>query len=118
MFRRLVILALLVVVGAFPSRTSAADAKPLALSGHEAGVHAVAFIGDGKLLATGSEDKTIRLWNAADGKVIATLKGHTGGVQSLAPAPDGKRLASADDGGVVKVWDITTGAELLTLKGQ
>jgi WD40 repeat protein len=121
MVRLLTIAALVgLLVAGFPSRRAeAADAKePIALSGHEAGVHAIVFLGDSKILATGSEDKTVKLWDVVAGKEFATLKGHASGIQSLASTRDGKRLASADDGGVVRVWDTTTRAELFTLKGQ
>lgn len=108
------VLTLLALVGLAAPRASAADPKPLALDGHEAGVPAVTFIGEGKMLATGSEDKTVKLWDAATGKVLATLK--TGSVQSLAGTTDGKRLASAGHDGTVKVWDVESRKELLALK--
>ena len=110
------LLTLFAVLAFAAPRASAADAKPLALEGHAAGVPAVVFIGDGKILATGSEDKTIKLWDAATGKELVTLK--TGSVQSLASTADGRRFASAGHDGTVKVWDAATRVELLTLKGQ
>jgi WD40 repeat protein len=119
MFRHLTVFVLVgFVVGGLPApRASGADAKnPIVLEGHTAGVPAVAFVGDGKVLATGSQDKTIKLWNVAEGKEVATLKGHTNGVQSVTASRNGKILVSADEG-VVKVWDIVTLKELFTLKG-
>ena len=119
MLRLLTIALVGLSVGVFPSRGTAADVKePIALEGHDDSVLAVAFLGDGKMLATGSKDKTVKLWNVAEKKEIATLKGHENKVQSLASTRDGKKLASGDSDGVVKVWDATTRAELFTLKGQ
>jgi WD40 repeat protein len=52
---------------------------------------------DGKTLASGSADGTVKLWDAATGKEQLTLKGHAKGVNSVAFSPDGKILASASD---------------------
>lgn len=113
MFRLLTLSALVALAA---PRASAADAKPLALEGHAAGVPAVVFIGDGKVLATGSEDKTVKLWDAATGKELAELK--TGAVQSLASSRDGARLAVGAHAGTVRVWDVETRKELLTFKSS
>jgi WD40 repeat protein len=67
----------------------------------------VAFSPDGQRLASASVDKTVKVWDAATGQEVLTLKGHTGAVSSVAFSPDGTRLASAGAGGV-KVWDATT----------
>ena len=64
---------------------------------------------DGKTLASGSADKTIKLWDVATGKERATLKGHTDWVNSVAFSPDGKTLASGSGDKTVKLWEVATG---------
>src|SRR5262249_53240542 len=76
------------------------------LKGHKNAVSSVAFSPDGKTLASGSGDKTIKLWDVATGKEMASLKGHTGYVFSVAFSPDGKTLASASGDKTVKLWDV------------
>jgi glucose/arabinose dehydrogenase len=67
-------------------------------------VYAVAFSPDGHLLASASEDKTVRLWDPATGQHERTLAGHAGPVRSVAFSPDGRLLASAGDDGTVRLW--------------
>ena len=66
----------------------------LTLKGHSGTVYSVAFSPDGKRLATGSGDRTVKLWDAATGQELLTLKGHSDNVYSVAFSPDGKRLAT------------------------
>jgi WD40 repeat protein len=66
------------------------------LKGHEAFVFCVAFTPDGKTVATGSYDETVKLWDAATGNERATLRGHQGGIASVAFSPDGKLLATGN----------------------
>src|SRR4051794_3232059 len=69
------------------------------LNGHTGFVICVACSPDGKMLASGSQDHTIKLWDVASGKERATLKGHREPVSSVAYSPDGKTLASGSEDG-------------------
>ncbi|MEO2048758.1 MAG: PQQ-binding-like beta-propeller repeat protein [Pirellulales bacterium] len=88
------------------------------LEGHTSKISSAIFSPDGKTLATGSADETIRLWDAATGQQQAVLKGHTAAVWSLAYSPDGKTLVSASWDQTVKFWNATNGTELASLKGH
>jgi WD40 repeat protein len=68
---------------------------------------AVAFSSDGALVVTGSDDRGVRIWDAATGALLQTFKEHTGEVTSVAFAPSGKLLASGAKDATVRVWDLT-----------
>jgi WD40 repeat protein len=84
-------------------------------SGHTESIRVTAFNPDGSMLATGSADETIRLWDPRSGRTLRTLAGHEREVTSLAFSPDGRRLASSSPDMTVRVWDTRTGAPLFTL---
>jgi WD40 repeat protein len=78
------------------------------LDGHEDVVTDVCWLADGKTLATSSADRTIRVWDAADGKCLTTLRGHSGPVLALAVSPDGKWLCSGSADQTIRVWNTAT----------
>lgn len=88
------------------------------LTGHTDWVKSVAFNPDGTWVASGSKDKTVRIWNLKTGACRTTLQRHMDNVNAVAVTPDGMRVLSASDDQSVGVWDVTSGRELKKLVGH
>ncbi|KAG0015949.1 hypothetical protein BGZ80_009533 [Entomortierella chlamydospora] len=70
----------------------------------------------GDQIASGSSDKTVRLWNVGTGECVLTLQGHSGYVYSVAYSPKGDRVASGSEDSTVRLWDVDTGKCIHTLQ--
>ncbi|MCC5643027.1 hypothetical protein LC607_08765 [Nostoc sp. CHAB 5824] len=88
------------------------------LQGHCDSIRSVAFSPDGKIIASGSYDRTIKLWNVGTVREIYTLQGHSDYIHSVAFSPDGKILVSGSDDKTIKLWNVGTGREISTLHGH
>ena len=79
------------------------------LKGHQNEVRTLAYSPDGNIIASGSNDATIRLWDSATGNCYNILKGNLGPVYSVQFCPNGKFLVSAGLAGRLQYWDVQTG---------
>jgi WD40 repeat protein len=82
------------------------------LKAHARLIRSLAISPDGLILASGSDDATIKLWELATGQKIGTFRGHSKPVCSLAMSADGKILASGSDDRTIKLWQLSTGLQV------
>ena len=107
-------LALLLVGAAAPAAadTTAFPEQPMLrveAGAHTAPIQSISVDREERFLVTGSEDKTVRIWNASAGKELAVLLGHEGWVTSVSFSPDGTRFATASGDRTIRIWDADTG---------
>jgi len=85
------------------------------LHGHTRGVWSVSFSPDGQILASSSDDETVRLWDVRDGQCLQVLRGHTKSICSVSFSPNGLTLVSGSQDQTIKLWDVRTGECIKTL---
>ena len=85
---------------------------------HTGNVRSVAWSPDGTRTASGSDDRTVQVWDVVNGSLSFTYSGHTSAVRTVAWSPDGSRIASAGKDGIVHVWEASTGQPVLTYRGH
>ncbi len=90
----------------------------LKLVGHDAEVTSVDFSSDGKLLASGSADGTVIIWNLDDGSIVHVLEGHTDKVNDVAFSPDGNLLLSGSNDMTARLWSAEDGSQLEVLESR
>ena len=100
------------------SRTTAQKAGLVVQSGHASAINMIVFSPDGKLLASGSSDASIKLWEVSTGQVLRTLVGQNPKISSIVFSPDGRMLASVSSDKTISLWDVATGHMLHRLAGH
>ncbi|KAH8705549.1 putative WD-repeat protein [Talaromyces proteolyticus] len=100
----------------FPQVEESWSADFLTLEGHSDIVHSAAFSPDGRLLASVSEDTTIKIWDVITGALQKTVKGDDWPVQSVLFSRDGQFVITGSISGTIRFWDVTTGALYRTLE--
>ncbi|KAG9092136.1 hypothetical protein FRC06_000225 [Ceratobasidium sp. 370] len=94
----------------YPSYVDTSQPTSQPLNGHTGGVNSIAYSPDGAYIASGSDDRTVRIWDAHTCQPMGQPpNGHTDNVQSVAYSPNGAYIASGSDDGTVRIWDAHTG---------
>lgn len=91
------------------AQASERQPKLLIQNGHTSDVTAIAYSPVGSLFASGGEDFTIKVWDAASGRLVSNLTGHSGAISSVSFSPNGQLIVSGSHDGTVRLWDVRDG---------
>lgn len=105
-------------LGCAAGRIAGMEAQVAFRVGHRSWVRSVAWSPDGRQLASGSDDGSVRMWDPASGEVVRELIGLRGRVLSVVWSPDGRQLAIASGEGTTQLWDAISGERVLELTGS
>lgn len=106
----------LLLLGFFGYQFLQGQGRPSLLVGHTDEVNTIAFTPDGQKFVSGSDDRTIKIWDLQTRKALRTLQGHTDWVYSVAISLDGQTIVSGSKDHTLKVWDLPTGQLRQTLQ--
>src|SRR2546429_774645 len=88
------------------------------IEGHADRVLGLAFAPDGRILASGSWDRTVKLWEVVNGRLLQTLSGHRDKVHCVAWSPDGRTVASGSVDKTIWLYDVVQGHSQVALRGH
>src|ERR1041385_586137 len=107
--------SLLLFFIAFASIANAQSFETILQQGHELAVVSVATSPDSNYVATGSRDKSVKLWQLSTGREVRSFLGHDFSITALGFTSDGKTLVTGSNDKTVKLWDVSTGEELASV---
>jgi WD40 repeat protein/uncharacterized caspase-like protein len=119
--RYLLILAMPLLAGGGAAEQVKSKVAIVPQAGHGGVIRAVTFSHDGRMVLSASDDKTLKLWESATGRLLRTIEAHSSYVTSVAFLPDGSDGSSAVSGGwegTLKLWNVATGKLLRTFEGH
>lgn len=109
---------MLLCIVAFPALAQEYPLETVIQRGHRAAVRTVAYSPNGKLLATGSRDNSIKLWEVSTSREIRTFLGHLNPVNIVAFDPSGQWIASGSSDNNIIIWEVATGKILRKIEGH
>jgi WD40 repeat protein len=106
---------IIILISVFAEGAIAQSLETIIQKGHELAVITVAISPDSNFVATGSRDKSIKLWELSTGREVRSFLGHELSVTSVEFSPDGKTLLSGSNDKTVRGWEVNTGKEIFKI---